>query len=188
MNKPILVSLFEHCEQKRKNIYDAAIAAGKAVDVAELEAHIVARDEWNRWVHCLDSTLDFEKHKFYNANFSEFIFPNDVNFKNTKFYGRTNFYKSEFREYVTFEKAYFGGRVLFNEARFVKSVIFQETHFNSNAYFIYTEFCLSVWFRRATFQEDTFFSEAKFLITDTRGSSRWFRQGLLSHDIWFEGV
>jgi uncharacterized protein YjbI with pentapeptide repeats len=181
--------LFEYCEQKRKSRYGKAIASGKNDYNAKLEAHRVAKSEWNRLVHRLSGTLDFKAYRFFNANFSEFKFPYEVDFKNAVFYGRTNFYKSEFTERVYFDKARFRNHAYFNEATFNNSSSFEEVKFDEGAYFLKTTFSYT-YFRRASFEEDTTFSEASFLPTNAPPNDETrqiidFNEAIFRRDTYF---
>lgn len=112
---------------------------------------------------CLAATVDFSAHAFTKlSEFTEFIFPYDVNFQNASFENLANFDDTTFNGTVQFDKATFSGVAWFSKTIFRRNASFSKTIFNEDAWFSHAEFSGDAQFSGATFKKDAWFLPTTF--------------------------
>ncbi len=115
--------------------------------------------------------INFFRLIFKNVNFSDFVFPIEVFFKETHFYEEANFRGTFFFDAVNFDGAVFNENVLFSWA------IFNANLRSSKAVFKHTVFFIGV-----KFEGNANFGGAKFI------SAVDFSDAIFSGEAFFDGI
>lgn len=112
-----------------------------------------------------------------NVSFIDCIFVEDVNFRGSSIYGRTDFTGSTFNVSANFEELNSHENAYFNQSVFEGPLRFQNAFFNQKANFMNAEFYDNISFQNTVFNSEVQFSAAKFYkyadftLIDSRGKA-----------------
>jgi len=110
-----------------------------------------------------------------NVSFIDCIFKNEVNFRGSSIYGRTDFTGSTFNLGGNFEELNCHEKTFFNQCIFEGSMRFQNAFFNQNANFMSVECYDTISFQNSLFNSELqlsaskFYKYADFTLIDCRG-------------------